>query len=914
MPDLGLTKAIDRAVRQGAKSAKVLRPAEQELITREAAAAAPTPEVPAPTAPVIDELAPPIVAAPTAPAIIDDPVVPPAAPAAPVTVDAPLSPAAETQVNVDAFRLSHAQIGDFNLDESFQPNFDRITTTDDIKAVIADASQRNIGKVTEARRDVITNEQLKGLAADLDVSEGVVSKIMGRETGGALNAETILAARQVLNSSATRLKTLADKIAVGQGTDVEKVQFARQIQFHNEYQAQFMGARAEAGRALNAFNIPVGSDATQIARMHEIISNAGGEIERVAKAVSMADSVSGVTKVAKPGVFLRGYRGGQGFINHVFVNGILSGPTSHITNIAGNALFQSMNTAEMALAARLGRFMSGDEHVQAGEALASLSGTLNATKDAFRLAWRAIKVGRTIDETLKFETNAPPGGITGQVKEIDKPYLGKMIRGIEEGIGLSSRALGAEDELFKTLAYRASMERQALLHVQEQIGNGTASLENAAQVARDFLENAPKDAQKVAEDWARDMTFQTPLGPTGQKAQAFLRSVPALTLIAPFIRTPVNIFKQAVGRSPAAVFSAKFWKDMKAGGRARDLALTKFAVGSATATLVASYAVNGDITGAGPQDPQAKMVWEANGRRPYSIRVKDPITNGETWHSYARMEPLASVLGSTADTVEILSYLNSDSPDVMADEERQAYNAAGAIIAGIMNNTGNKTFMKGISDFVELTNDPKRNIRGWINQMGASLVPFSAATRSVRNIEDPYLREAWTLNDKIKDNLPGYSKDLPPRLGLFGESREKAGGSLLGAMSPFPESPQQYDPVYEELADVMEQTRKVPVTMPDKSINGMRLTSQEYADYVRIARSEPIFAGKTFKDVVERTINTGTYQRAEPTVRAEMLKSVQSQADTIARAQNGPLEKQNPEYADRISQWRLDQNRLRTGQ
>lgn len=917
MPDLGLTRAIGRAVRKGAKGAKVLRPAEEEALARKAAqsadesvAAVAEPKVPEPELTIgtpTEEIIPP----PQSP---DAPRLPPADPAPTAVADEAVTPAAidETDVSVNAFGIERASLGDFKLDESYQPNFDTMLTTDDVKATLARQSHANAAKITEARRGKITNEQLKALAGDLDLGEDVVRAVLERESGGVLNPETILSARQMLISSAERLHSLGTKIAKGEGSDLDKVQFARQMQFHNEYHAQFMGARAEAGRALNAFKIPVGGDAMQISRMAEIIQGAG-DIEAVARAVSRTSSVSGVTKVVKPGLFTRSYRAGQGLLNQVFVNGILSGPPTHVVNVVGNVLFQAMNTAEVAVAARLGRFLGPGEHVEVGEALASLHGSLSAYKDAMRLAGIALREGKTIDDVVRYDSGAPATGVTGQLTELDKPYLGRVIRGIEAGIGIPTRVLGAEDDFFKMVAYRGYMERQALLHVQQQIANGGASLQNAAQVARQFMENPTPEIQKAAEDWARQMTFQTPLGPTGQKAQLFLRSVPVLTLIAPFIRTPVNIFKEGIARSPMALFSARFWKAVRGGGVERDLALTRFAMGSATATYVAQQVAQGNITGAGPQQRDAKMLWEANGRRPYSIKVVDPVTGNETWHSYARMEPFASVVGATADTVEIMSYLGDD-PEVMTNDDQEAYKAAGAVIAAIMNNTGNKTFMKGISDFVELTNDPTRNIKSWLNQMGSSLVPYSAATRSIRNVEDPYLREAWTLLDKVKDNTPGYSESLPLRLGLFGEPREKNAGSILGAMSPLPESKVGNDPVVDELVTVMEETRLVPATMPGKNIDGMRLTAEEYADYVRISRSEPIFGKtRTYYDELRRTINTSTYRTATPQGKYELLKSIQNMADSIARSPGGPLEKQNPDYAERISQWRLEQNRLRYG-
>ena len=926
MPDYGVAKALGRAVRAGAKGAKVLRPAEEELLVAEAKKAvenAPVPEVPAP------KLEEPTIAEPTAPkavepelttptAAIEETIPPPPAPDAPRVVPEPTTveptpkptPDDATRIASEAFGIERASLGDFKVDESYQPNFDTMQTTDDIAGVIARQAHANATKITEAKRGVIGNEQLKGLAADLNVTEDVLKPMFEREPGGILNAERILAARQVLISSATVLKNLGVKIARHQGTDLEKLQFARQVMLHNELTTSFMGLRAEVGRALNAFKIPVGSEAHQMARIAEFL-NGAGNVEKMAVAISRTDSVAGVTKVAKPNLLLRSYRAGQGFVNRVFVNGILSGVPTHIVNVTGNVLFQAMNTGEIAMAARLGKFLPGEEHVQVGEALAQLHGSISATRDAFRLAWRALKEGKTLDEMVKYDADAPGRDITAQLPGLDKPYLGAMIRGIEEGVSLPSRALGAEDDFFKMIAYRGYMERATLLHVQEQIASGAATIDNAAQVARQFMENPCPEVQAAAEDWARQMTFQSPLGEIGQKWQLALRSAPVFTLIAPFIRTPVNIFKESAARSPMAIFTARFLRDVRAGGRARDLALSRFAVGSATSLYIAHQVAQGNVTGGGPQQPEARMLWLKQ-NDPYSI--KNPFTG--RWHSYARLEPLASVIGATADFVEIKSYLEDD-PQVATNEDQESNKAAGAIIAAIMNNTGNKTFMKGISDFVEFTNDPTRGFASYTQQMAVSVgLPYSALLRSIRNTEDPYLREAWTVLDKFKDSTPGYSKDLPPRLGLFAEPREKNKGSILGAMSPFPDSEDKKDdPVVQELLDVMKETRLVPSTMPGKNIDGMRLTAEEYVDYVRIARSEPIFGRtRSYYDELQRTINTSTYRRATAQGRYEMLKSVQNAADAIARAPDGPLEKQNPDYAERIKLWRIEQNRFLHGE
>ncbi len=961
MPDFGLskalTKAVGKAVRKGSRAAKVQRPGElaaqagelaAQAAERKAAEAAseaaaratagtaeqniPAPEAPEftvsgessglPAAPAIaDESVPAPAAAAEGPASdagltrLDDvqptTVVPP--PGSPKPAAKPLLPpladdlALPGQAEIDAARVSKANLGDYALDDASMPNFDRITTTDDIKAVIAQTAQKNATRIDEAKRGVITNQQLLGLAADLDLSEDVVRKVVQRESGGILNAETILAARQVLNSSADRLKQLADLVATGKANDFDKIKFARQVQFHNEYQTQFMGARAEAGRALNAFKIPVGSDATVVARIGEILASNGANIEELARVVRTANSTSGITKAVKAGLFSRSGSATMGFINRVFINGILSGPPTHIVNITGNAMFQAMTTFELAAAARLGKFLPGAEHVEVGEALASLTGTLNATRDAYRLAWKALKSGESIDNMLKFDA-----GMTGKktldiVPELGKPFIGRVVSVIDEIIDAPTRVLGAEDELFKTFAYRADLDRQAFVRALEQARGGElGSVEEAYGRTIEFLEKTPEQSMKSAEDWAREVTFQSPLGPVGQKAQLFLRSVPVLTLIAPFIRTPINVFKQAAYRSPLALFSARFWKDVGKGGRARDIALTRFAIGSATSAMVAKWVTEDKVTGAGPQNPQAKMIWEASGKRPYSFKTEDSEGN-VTWQSYARIEPIASVIGATADATEILAFLNDD-VETLSDEEQQAYNAVGAVIAGVMNNTGNKTFMKGIADFSEFVSDPKRQIKPFTNQLGASLVPYSAMSRFIRNTQDPYLREAFTLIDKIKDNTPGLSENLPARLDLFGQTRVKKSGALLGVMSPLPDSKETNDPVYAELEDLMERTRLVPLTMPGKEVEGMRLNGREFSELVRIARAEPVAEGKTFKDVLQETIDTPEYQSATGVVRVEIIKRLQSQFDNIGRAL---LEQEDPEFAERITTWRLKKERLK---
>lgn len=860
------------------------------------------------------------------PDLTEDEQVPAAdAAAKPGDVDAPIEdPAPTPPSDIDAYaaKLQSANLGDFALDASHQPNFDQMTVTDDVKAAIAQISEDNKTKIDEARRGKITNEQLTGLASDLDTNADVVKAVIERESGGVLNAETLLAARQVLNSSATRLQALAAKVVAGTATDLEKVQLARQAQFHNDYATQLMGARAEAGRALNAFSIPSGSDPATIARIAEIVNGNGSNITKLAQALSMTDDVAGVGTIVSPGNLFQRTVGATGnLINRIFVNGILSGPPTWGKIGVANSLFQAMNTGELAFAARLGRFLPGDEHVQAGEAMASVAGILGGFSDAFRLGSRALVAQTTLDGVSR--TSLP--GIAKKdigyfLPGVDKTaYLGATIRGIEYTLSIPGSIIGAGDEGFKSIAYRSYATRMTFLHVQDQLATGTITAEQAAQTAKDFMENLPADVQNDAEAYAHQVTFQAPLGPVGAKVSEAINAVPALKLIVPFMRTATNIFKESAMRTPLALFSNKFYSAMQEGGAVRDLMLTRVAMGTATGALAASLVSNDMMTGGGPTDPKARAFWEQDGRKPYSVRVTDPVTNKTTWATYANVEPIASILGAVADATEIASYIHADDDvSTMTDSDTQLSQAAAGIVAGVMNNTMKKSFVEGLANFFDFANDPGRQIQHYTQQTAASMVPFSGASRFVRNTTDPYLREAWTTMDAIRNNLPGYSEGLPLTPDVFGEPRLGKSSSPIGLMSPISFSDAKDDSVINEIKDVMARTRQVPISMPDKrqggvdGVGGMRLDASMYSDLTQIARHQPVFGnGNTFKEQLKDTIASDTYQNSTPLEKADLLRKVQTGADKIGIAE---LEQQNPQYAQAIAAWRMKANRLKFDQ
>jgi hypothetical protein len=325
-------------------------------------------------------------------------------------------------------------------------------------------------------------------------------------------------------------------------------------------------------------------------------------------------------------------------------------------------------------------------------------------------------------------------------------------------------------------------------------------------------------------------------------------------------------------------------------------------MGSLTVGTVALAASSGIVTGGGPQDPGARKIWEQAGNQPYSVRFTDPATGQTRFQSYARAEPFAFIVGATADAVEMLAYADYDD-ELKTDKERFDLVAA-SVIAGVANNTMSKTFMSGVMDFSEMLGDPKRYAANWAGRMTGAFIPYSAFRRDLSRIQDPYIREAWTLNDRLaaESGIPGYSNGAPPRRDMFGQPIRHRGGSLIGIMSPFPDSTAKNDPVLDEVVRVMTTIREVPLSMPGKRIEGMPLTAQEYDELVRIGRTEPIFNGNSFKDELADLFTSDAYAIATDDYKKVLIKSVQQRADDFARAE---LEDRNAVFAARMEGYRL---------
>ncbi|HMU20653.1 MAG TPA: thermonuclease family protein [Sphingorhabdus sp.] len=669
-------------------------------------------------------------------------------------------------------------------------NLGKLETPQDIKRALVQTNNRvgfdaaTRGRVTQAETQRLANEL--GMSAD---------DLLTRRKGQALNAEEALAARQILAKSGNELVNLARRVQrLDNPGDELLAEFQQAWVRHVAIQEQVAGFTAEAGRTLAQFKMLANSRNVPGSVLAAKIQGGGGT-ERLVEA---ADAIVDAADI-EPGKLNELSRDAlkpkfKDKLVELWYNSLLSGPQTHVVNMMSNSLTALGQFPEYATAATLGQVRrvlpkAQQDRVLFSELGARAVGLRSGVREGLREFARALKTGEPSDHVTKVESASQ-----------------KAISGVKgEVIRIPSRLLTAEDELFKAMARRMEMHGQAIRTARSEGLKGEAARKRAAEL----VANPTEQMMERALDYGRYLTFQRPLGPVGSKVAGITQDWPILKLVLPFVRTPTNLLKFTVERSPLAPLLKEWRADFKAGGAKRDLAIAKALVGTAAGMTVAELAQQGIITGSAPSDRSKAAMMRANGWQPYSIK------HGDKYYSYLRMDPFASTMGVAADLATKM--------DGMTEKQRDE--AALMLTASIMKNLSDKVWLSGLSDVLEAVSDPDRYMDSFINRLGGSLAVPTGVAQVARTV-DPTTRERETLLDAVKARIPGQSESLYPARDIFGQPIENEGGVGPDLLSPVWTSTDRKDPVIERLL-----AAGVTFDKPNKKIGDRELTPGEYDAY-----------------------------------------------------------------------------------
>ena len=252
-----------------------------------------------------------------------------------------------------------------------------------------------------------------------------------------------------------------------------------------------------------------------------------------------------------------------------------------------------------------------------------------------------------------------------------------------------------------------------------------------------------------------------------KRFEDFLQAVPGAKTLFLFARTGVNATELAWSFSPLSALGPALTKARRTLGaktQAQKLAalaehgiteetgqnldiafqalrseyIGRQLMGSAVVMGTGIWAVNGNMTGSGPEDPAERARLMAAGFKPWSI--KNPIT-GE-WRSYKGFEPFASIMGMTADAV-----YQANRVDQAVTEDLFT-----KIAASISMNVTNDTFIQGFEPLMGLlSQDASAWNRFWAGQIDMS-IPYKGVRSALNQIIAPQLKD-------VKNDIGEYLKN-----------------------------------------------------------------------------------------------------------------------------------------------------------
>ena len=589
---------------------------------------------------------------------------------------------------------------------------------------------------------------------------------------------------------------------------------------------QVSGTSSEIGRALSAHRMKV--DAYKATKNYKAMLDALGgrevglEILKKFAGIDPNDTKATVQ-------FIRDIQNAKtmDMVYEAWRNAILSSPKTIITNAISNTITIMTKPIESLTAASLEagkQVITGKPRkVFFGEVKAEVVGAIQGVKEGFRVGLQSFVTELPSDTETKIEM-AKGTAIPGKT--------GRIIR-------YPQRLLMATDEMFKAIMYRSELNSLAYRKASLEGKRGQERIDAMTE----YLLNPTEEMIKKSRNESLYRTYNKPLGKFGNQVMQLRESDPSgvLKYILPFIRTPVNIFKFGLERTP--INFARLGYLISKGKINDDMAeeLSKPLLGSAIGMGIVALVAQGFITGGAPKEKEKKDALYRTGWQPYSFKI------GDTYIPYNRIEPMGSIVGSVADYVELFKDKKPQEIDEMV----------GRIATSIAKNWTNKTFLLGLSNAINAIQDPERYGENLIQSFAGSLVPNIVATTV--KATDETLRQPRTVLEAMKTRIPYLDRGVLPRQDIWGRDIQKFGKGIIGkvyrGMSPVVISEASKDPVDIEMVRLL-QSVDLAISLPQEKIQGIKLPPELYREYVQKS-------GELAYKLISGAIATPEYQKLQ---------------------------------------------------
>jgi hypothetical protein len=552
----------------------------------------------------------------------------------------------------------------------------------------------------------------------------------------------------------------------------------------------------------------------------------GGKVEDFIEQLARADDANATQKVIAWATKNKTWN----IANEVWINALLSNPTTHIVNMSSNFVNTFLKPLEAGVGSLI-RLENAKKYAkiraEGANAITTLAGLTKYLDDVVNYT------------RLSFKRS--DGIIAGSgATKLDNPT--KNIKGkVGTFVNIPTRFLNSEDEFFKQINYRARMYSIAVQKALADNASKTKKVGNNLKTKKPITEFEAKVEQYFREGfdetgtiginpdalkYAQEATFTQELFGVFDKIQNIANNYPYVRQIIPFVKTPINLMMAIVDRTPLGLARKQFRDDFF--GRSGNLYRTaqvrgQIATGFALITYANYLASTGQITGSTslPSDApiKSKGLKDLNrslGFQPYSLRTFNEETGKYEYYAFGRLDPFGAFLGLVADFHTFHNKLTQDElarvgNSMLLTLYRQGEDVSGQLGTGTQlanyakagwsaftKNVFSKTYLRGLTESLQVltSDDPDRYSRV-INSKFGSFYPniFS------KLVNDPYYRDARTLLDEAKKRTGlGY---VQKKYDFRGNAYKIEGSDeqrlFNGVFNPFTYSEQKIDPVAEEI-------------------------------------------------------------------------------------------------------------------
>ena len=600
-----------------------------------------------------------------------------------------------------------------------------------------------------------------------------------------------------------------------------------------------------------------------------------------------------------------------------WINSILSGPRTQAVNLLGNLLTQALGAAEMTAGAVLSGNMPLAKAALAlsfdwnlyREAFSAAGKTLITGREVLDVGSRTMEtsrqaIGESIDfskgskdidrnaiNTLGTVINLPARGLlTGDefFKQIAFRRAARLKAGMEainSGISDSKGiAKYVEDKLSKVVTVggqvmsEEALIREAVKQADELglVGQNFAK-KRAAHIKKYVDDNFDEDASNLAAyalEEAKYFTHTRELeeGTLGKGIQNLTKNFAFARFVLPFVRTPSNLLSFALERSPLGMpyrIPGTNKKLNVPGLRAEAEAMREGLKSSdpvvkaaARGKIVTAFTATGlfydmvfnnnntfpTVTGGGPKDEKQKKILAETGWRPYSIKI------GDTYYSYQRLDPIATLLGISADMSEMM-------------KENQEANEEGleqvgiAMATALARNVGNKSYLAGVQLWADAFKDPERFGEKLGRNYVSSFVPNVLS--QMQDYDKQSMREVRSIADAVLKKMPGGRDMLDPGRNILGEEKTSDYGTM-GFINPVATSKEKDDEVLQEMADLQYAFRQPSPKLSGGNVNLLDFVNNRgrtaYDRSLDLLQTVTV-GGRTLRQTLKRLIKSSQYQR-----------------------------------------------------